>query len=375
MDLTSARGRRMLAELRLVAQGVIDRPFARPVDAARHLVCAQGQHVPGVLAALALRARRPTIDDVFADFAAGRLVRSYPMRQTVFAVAAEDVAWLTDLTGPRQLRAAATRRDEHGLTRTDLDRAADTIRSFLADVPGHTASRDELAATLEASGLDLTSGRRYHVIFTLMAAGVLVYGPFRGRDHLIVDAATWLPAGNGLAERFGGDETAAVAHWLRRYLLGHGPATVRDFAWWTKLPLGVIRAAAPAATGGLEVYGQDAGEDLWGPPGLIERRAALGASVSRALLLPAFDEIVLGYPNRELIVASEHHPLLAPGNNGIFRATVHRAGQIVGTWSRTGSVKRRSLTVAPFAPLSATAEREIARAEASYPAEVSYSAG
>ena len=46
-----------------------------------------------------------------------------------------------------------------------------------------------------------------------------------------------------------GDRIAAVAEFLRRYLTSHGPATLRDFAWWTKLPLGEIRRALPLIVG------------------------------------------------------------------------------------------------------------------------------
>src|SRR5699024_9914485 len=60
-------------------------------------------------------------------------------------------------------------------------------------------------------------------------------------ENLVMLAKDWLPSGTDLEGAFNGDEHAAITELLRRYLNSHGPATLRDFAWWSKLPLGKIR--------------------------------------------------------------------------------------------------------------------------------------
>src|SRR5690606_32274848 len=102
---------------------------------------------------------------------------------------------------------------------------------------GGGAPRGELFEAWNAAGIDTTGGRGYHLLVHLISTGTAAYGPWTGTDTAVVDAATWLPAGSGLEERFNGDRTAATAELLLRYLQSHGPATLRDFAWWTKLPL------------------------------------------------------------------------------------------------------------------------------------------
>ena len=47
----------------------------------------------------------------------------------------------------------------------------------------------------------------------------------------------WIPVSRRLSR------PEAVAEFLLRYLRSHGPATVRDFAWWTQIPLTEVRAA------------------------------------------------------------------------------------------------------------------------------------
>lgn len=364
--LTASR-RREIAELRLINQGLVDRPFATPLEAVTHLVCLQGQHLPGVLAAPALRVAAGTRQQVIEACNRGELVRGYPMRGTVFMTAASDLAWMTELTRDRQRASAAKRFVEHGFTEEILALAAETARAALA-VAGGSLSREAVAEALGAAGIALDSGQRYHLLVTLMVRGDLAYGPLIGSDQLLVDAHAWLPDAGTLEARFNGDEDAAITEWLRRYLAGHGPATLRDFSWWTKLPLGRLRKLEATATTTLVQYGEDAlGETLWGPSGLDERRSALGAAVRRGRLLPAFDEVVLGYPDRELIVDAEHHQKLVPGNNGVFQATAHRDGKVVGIWKPSASKPGGEVPLIPFAELPAVALREFAAAYRDYP--------
>ena len=380
--------RRALAELRLIAQGIVDQsdgaaPFASPAAVAAHLVCAQGQHLGAVRAALALRLPAaqqqradapepvgladPRAAAVTTALERGEIVRGYPMRGTLFAAAADDLAWMSELTRDRQLAGADRRRAEQGFTDASIERLAEEAREAIR-AGGGAITRDELGDALAAGGTALDGGQRYHLIYTLMVRGELAYGGLRGDEPLLVDAGERLPPGSSLAARFDGDEEAAIAEWLGRYLAGHGPATLRDFQWWTKLPLGALRRVESLATAGLEQYGEDAlGEALWGPPGLRDRREALGGGVARGRLLPPFDEVVLGYPDRELIIAPAHHARIVPGRNGVFQPTAHRRGSVVAVWRTAGSGARRRLELDAFEPLPAVAEREFRAAFAAYP--------
>lgn len=359
---------RELVELRLMAQRLVGEPFGTVRESAAHLSASQGQHLHGVLASLAQRTADGTWASVVAAFGRGEIVRGYPMRGTVFAVVAEDLAWQTALTGQRQLDGAKKRRIEHGLDEL-VRQAIDVARATIAAAPEAGVSRQALGEAWAAAGIPTDAGRLYHLVFTLIASGELAYGPITAEGQLLVDARAWLPADSTLEERFNGDEGAALAHWLRSYLVSHGPATVRDFAWWTKLPLGRIRAAAGEATAGLEAYGEAGGATLWGRAGLREERAALGAKeLDRGRLLAPFDELVLGYPDRTYIVPARHEEQLAPGRNGVFKNALLRRGEIVGTWKAKPRAAGPELVMAPFAAsLPKAAQAEFARAFARYP--------
>ena len=53
------------------------------------------------------------------------------------------------------------------------------------------------------------------------------------------------------------------------------------------------------------------------------------------MLIPAFDELLLGWRDRSPTVPAEHAKRVHPGG-GILRAVVLEDGVAVGTWSRRG---------------------------------------
>lgn len=348
-----------LIRQRLIATGLAVPDDASPQDAVRRLGCAQGQDLPGVVASLALRVPGATAEDVTAAMTDGGVVRGYPMRGTVFAVHADDLAWMGELLRPKLGTDLARRRAAQGVDEATVALVRDTAlaaldgptRSTVADVPdpGLGLTRAELAGRWDEAGVEMTSARSYHFISTMMIEGHLVYGPWdaEAKEQRIVAASTWLPADSGLAARFGGDRVAAIAHWLRTYLTSHGPATLRDFAWWTKLGLTEIRTAAPAATEGLAETTVD-GQAAWCRPEVLEAGEDLLRTADRAMLLPGFDELVLGYQDRGFLLTPAEHDATVPGNNGVFRGLALDRARPLGTWRRAGSGRRRRLELTRF---------------------------
>lgn len=352
---------REVARCRLVAQGLVTRPYPTPHDAVRSFAAMQGQDLPGVLASAALRSTG-RLEDVIAALDEGTLVRGYPMRGTVFLTSAEDLRWMTELMAGRSLRTAAARRGNLGLDEEQIERSLDVILGTLSCEP-RGLSRSTVLARLDEAGLSPEGGRGYHILFTLIARGQICYGPWNGDEQNIV-AADWLPSGSALEQRFNGDEVAATAELVRRYFTSRGPATIRDFAWWTKLPLTQCRNALTLVEDLEERPGAD---PSYARPGLADEVAALKRAVAKPLLLPGFDEFILGYQDRLFAMTEEQHVHLVPGNNGVFRKAIVAGGLVAGFWAAKGRPGRRSLELSPFAPLSKTTEAALDRRFADYP--------
>ena len=352
------------ARVRLVAQGLVTRPHTNPRQAVEQLCAMQGQDLPGAIASAALRTGGCDVDGVLEMMRSGELVRGYPMRGTVFLMAAADMLWMSELCATPAQRSAVNRRGQLGLDEAKVDRAREVAIGALIDVP-HGLSRTAFLAHWEADGQPTSGGVGYHLLAYLIAEGTLCHGAWNGTDQNIALASGWLPPKSGLRDRFNGDRIAATAELLRRYLVGHGPATMRDFAWWTKLPLRDIRAALPQVTGSLETDG--ASEPSYWRPGLLDEVRELGTRVLQPMLLPGFDEFILGYQDRTFAMTKEQEELLVPGNNGVFRRSIVLRGTVRGFWRRAGGPGKRTLGMEPFGSIPKAADTRLQKLFATFP--------
>ena len=317
-ELTKAEARRM----RVVAQGLdrASRAGARdgaatgrtPAQAVRHMVAMQGQDLPQVLRAIAIRsAPGTTLDDVRAAFDRGEIVRSWPMRGTLFAIAPDDLAVLLAWTAERIRHKSAPQRRDRGLDDATVDRARELAVAAIAEAP---RTRAQLLEVWEQAGIATGGGRGYQLIIELALGGLAHWGPFAGAQQQLVPSA--LPPVP--------DPEAGLTRIARRYFAAHGPATSDDFAWWTGLTKTDARAAIARADGLVAV--SVAGEPMW----VVE--GALDGVRSGVLLMPGFDELVMGYRDRSLIASPAMMDALVPGSNGVFMPAVLVDGRAVGTW-------------------------------------------
>ncbi|MFF3038243.1 winged helix DNA-binding domain-containing protein [Arthrobacter citreus] len=325
-----------------------------PAAAVSRLFALQGQDLPGVLWSIGVRTGA-TQDQVRAAFNDATLVRTWPFRGTLHVLAAEDVHWLLSLTAERTLRSAARRRAELDLDERTVERTREVAEGALA---GRRAlGRKELLARFESAGISTSGQRGYHLLWHLSISGTTVLGPFDGAEQQIVLLDDWV------ARRRGLDGDAALAEVVRRYLRGRSPATTADLAWWTKLPVTAIRRGLAACGAELEEVEYDGAAhwQLMPPP-----KGADSARIQTAVLLPGFDEYLLGYTDRSAALASEHAPLTVPGKNGVFKPTLVLRGRVAGVWSRKTTRTSTEVTVLPFSPISSRDWNAVERAACDY---------
>lgn len=272
----------------------------------------QAQDYTGAAWALALRAADLTLADVDRALAAGRILRTHVLRPTWHFVAPADIRWMLALTSPRVQTALRSYDRKLELDATLYARARTLITAAL--VGGHALTRAELAEALHAGGIAATGQRLAHLVMHAELEADICSGPRRGAQFTYALLAERAPRAKVLSR----DE--ALAALAERYFRSHGPATVRDFAWWSGLTLNDARAAAAD----LPV---DRGEVLADAPG-PER--ALGAHY----LLPNYDEYLIGYKDRGAVL----EPARA-GNLGVFTSAefphqVVADGRVAGSWRR-----------------------------------------
>jgi hypothetical protein len=343
--VASSLDRRRIAAMRLTAQRLGAMRSASPAGAVRWMLAVQAQDLPGAKWSLGLRTDGGTEAAVDAALDAGAIVRSWPLRGTLHLVAAEDIAWLLSLTGSRQISRAASRRSALGITDSDVQRAEGAVRAALA---GRRAlPRGQLLARIRAAGVATDGQRGYHLVWHLALAGTLVMGPTDGRGQAFALLEDWVTIPPPL------DRDEALGELALRFLRSHGPASDADLARWAGIALGEARRGREicgAALATIEIGGRAYHLD---PETLDRETGAFPASVPRVVLLPGFDEYLLGYGDRSAVLAPDHADRIVPGGNGLFRPTIVADGEVVGTWTRTTRAAEILVIPQPFHPLGA----------------------
>ena len=329
--MTIAAPRRELTALRLAAQSIAHSDFERPGDVVRHMLAMQAQDFPGAKWSVGLRLPGSTDTAIEQALASGEIVRSWPMRGTLHFVAPEDLGWMLRVSGPRQGNSAAKRRGDLEITDAQLAKAGDVAVAELAG--GRVIRRDRLLEAWEAAGVSTTGQRAYHLLWNLGHDGLIVFGPVDGKQPTFVLLEEWVRNPRTLS----GDE--ALAEFATRYFTSHGPATVRDFAWWASITVGDARRGVAAASGLEE-------RDFGGVTYYL--RQGLEPAASGVHALPGFDEYLLGYQDRSAALAAEHSDSIVPGNNGVFLPTIVVDGEVTGTWKRSGTTKKTTVDIIPF---------------------------
>lgn len=344
MDDVAFRARRLRAH-RLSA------PAADPVAAARHMLAVQSQEFWGGRWALAVRSRgAPTVRDLDRAFDDGALIRSWTQRGTIHTLAATDLGWMLTLTAERQLRLAAGRLRGLGLDEDAFRRAERLVTAALRG--GDRLTRAGFAALLEADGVETAGQRGVHLLQVLHWRGVLCHGPVVPREGAMTREQYLVAPGDWIPDAAAPPDPAVEA--FVRFIDGHGPATVRDFAWWTGLTLAVSRAAAAAADDRVRVVEEDP-EPRYAA--VVVPRARAGAPT--VVALPSFDEYALSAIDRDRVCTPARQALVGPGANGMVAPVLVADGEVVGRWTHSRALSATGAARAEVFEGAAVPDREV----------------
>ena len=228
---------------------------------------------------------------------------------------------MLDLCAPRTLARNAQRlKREHGIDSRVVARSRKVLTDALRG--GSLLSRPELYRRLEGARIATGAGRGLHLLWWHAHEGLICLGPRAGKQQTFVLMDEWLPATPPRSRE------ESLAELARRYFASHGPATVRDFAWWSGL------AAADAALA-LEMVDEGVARRNGRRPDLLARsRCSDNASSTRLLICcPRMTST----PWRIRIAAPSCRARLRRAqipDTASFYPAVVIDGQIAGTWSR-----------------------------------------
>ena len=342
-----------IARQRLLSQQIAASRCATAAEVVATLGAVQAQDHANALWAIGLRLPSSTETDIEQAIRNRTIVRTWPMRGTLHFVPAADVRWMLDLLTPRIIAGMASRAQQLGLDDAVFARARKTFARALNG--GRQLTRAAMLEALEQAKISTASQRGYHILSRLGQEGLICFAVRSGKQPTFALLDEWIPKARRL------DLDATLAELARRYFSGHGPATLKDFIWWSGLKAADARAGLDGASPRLTREVID-GVAYW----MAAQPPAEPESAPAIHLLPGFDEYLLGYQDRSAVLAPEHAPLVVPGGNGMFLRTIVTRGRVTGTWKQ--SVKTAATVVAPasFVRLKQTEARALAVAAERY---------
>ena len=191
--------------------------------------------------------------------------------------------------------------------------------------------------------VDSTCRKAEQVVSWLMHAeldGVICSGPRRGKQFTYALLDERAPATTPF------DREAAQSELSRRYFTSHGPATARDFAWWSGL---TVKDAVRAAESADALEAASIGGVLhWTEKG----SNATPFKRAGALLLANYDEYLVAYKDRRPFVDATRAANIVARSNGAFANHLLLDGCLSGSWSRTVQANSVLVEVAPYKRLS-----------------------
>jgi len=333
---------------RLHQQQLSQSSFSAPDQVVDWLGAVQAQDYLGAKWALGLRMRHATDAAIEAAFTEGSILRTHVMRPTWHFVTPTDIRWLLELTSPRVNAASAYMYRRVELDESLFARSDEVLAKALQG--GRHLTRAELGSALAEAGIVADGMRLGYIVLRAELDAVLCSGPRRGKQFTYALLDERVPPTRVWARE------EALAELTRRYFTGHGPATVRDFAWWSGLTVADARAGLDMAASHLTHETID-GRTYWfatSMPTVLEPSW-------EAYLLPAYDEFLVGFASFD-----QSRKAGEPGKNLLFNSTILSGSQVIGSWKRTLARDAVAIELSPFSPLSASEAGVVANAARRY---------
>lgn len=337
-----------IAALRLGSQCILRKPFKDPQALVRYMGAMQAQDFPMSRWAIGIRLSGVTDADVRQEIDRGSIIRTHVMRPTWHLVAAEDVRWMMALTAPGIRSQMGGRHRDLGLTAAVIDKSTRLLVDALSG--GRACTRREIAVLFEKEGITNTDNRLAHLLMTAELDCLICSGPLKGRETTFALMEERVPASLLPGREESLKKLAAI------YFTSHGPATLPDFTWWSGLPVSQARLALELNKSQLSGFTFEERE-YW----MAEPAADLAEEPAAALLVPAFDEILISYKDRQAMLDGEYISR-AISSNGIFRPVILVNGMVAGLWKKSANGTGLSLETEFFGKKGVPKKKELDRA-------------
>ncbi len=305
---------RDITRRRMHGQRLWGRPLGTPQEVVGWLGAMQAQELPVARWSVAQRSRSVGAAEIDRLVAEGAILRTHVLRPTWHFVLPDDIRWLQALTAGRVHRLTAHRYRQLDLDGKLLARSDVMLARALE---GAHLTRRELGVALERAGIDTSGQRLAHMVMHAELEALVCSGTPRDKQH------TYAPVDERAPHAATLDRDEALAELTRRYFTTRGPATLRDYLWWSSLTAADGRRGLDMVGVELRKEAIDGRTYWWG-----ERSRPRKPSGTRVDLVQVYDEMVVSYTESRDVLAANSIVRASGG----FMHVVLIDGRWAGRW-------------------------------------------
>lgn len=329
-----------ITNLRLQNQKLSTTTFKRPEQVVDWLGVVQAQDYAGAKWAVAQRTKGLRDADLDQALADGSILRTHILRPTWHFVTPKDIRWMLKLSAPRILAQSASYFRNSRLDKAIFKRSNAVLIKALQG--GKQLTRTELVSILRKNGI--ASADLLQFTYLLVYAeleGILCSGGRQGKHSTYALFEERVPPAKAL------EHDLALAELAKRYFTSHGPATLKDYTWWSGL-------SPKDARDGLEMIKLQLHHEVINDTTYWFSGSAKATKEKnpKVYLLPNYDEYTVAYIDRSAMYDTQHNKKLDARGNFLFNNVIVLNGQVVGTWKRTINKSAVIVELNPFFGLS-----------------------
>lgn len=307
--------------IRLLSQQLVSPQYDTPAEVVDYMGAMQAQDYRMVRWAVEMRTRKADRNAFRLAFDSGDIIRLHLLRGTWQLVSGKDYWWMLDLCAEKALAVLRGWMKSSGELIDDDERYA--IREILVEETEEkgAATKEDFAGALKRKGLSMGTHRLSYHIRMAELDGTLCSG------NLSPMKATYSLAESKVAPTARTDRDEMLMLLARKYFRSHSPATFDDFVWWSGLSSSDCKV-------GVQLLGAELHHEKFKDYDFIMHDSCRTRGFRRgtAHLLAPFDEYLVGYKSRELVISPADMPR-AYTNNGIFFPVIANDGRICGNWA------------------------------------------
>ena len=334
-------------QIRMLNQQLLSPLYERPEGIVAWQGAMQAQDYNYFRWAIGIRQRTPQLVGLQEAFAKAELLRLHLLRCTVQVVSQTDIGWLLPLCKERNLRTLQSWHKSINISFSEshFEEITRAMQELLAG--GKSLPKRAIAEELTSLGLLPDDRLLTSLLVWSEIEGLLCSGVMQGRE------ATWALLSERVPTIRSLTPDEALKQLAVKYFRSHSPASLEDFAWWSGLSKTQCRKALTLIANEVEEIKVEE-ETMY----LYHNTPDCSDYAGMVLLLPPYDEYLIGYKSR-WVALEKKHTAKAHNNFGIFKPVILHEGRVVGNWKASIDKQAANLTIDFFAEKSKIGKRNL----------------